>query len=42
MNEKKWNDVDRSSRDLVKAFFWAVKADNIEDSRGNCSYDLKV
>lgn len=42
MNENKWNDVDRSSRDLVKAFFRAVKADKIEDSRGNCSYDLKV
>ena len=42
MNEKKWNDVDRSSRQLLKAFFRAVKADKIEDSRGNCSYDLKV
>ena len=26
----------------MKAFFRAVKADNIEDSHGNCSYDLKV
>ena len=42
MNENKWNDIDNSSRELVKAFFRAVNADNIEDSRGNCSYDLKV
>ena len=42
MNENKWNDIDKSSRQLVKAFFRAVNADNVEDSHGNCSYDLKV
>ena len=42
MNDTKWNDIDKSSRELVKAFFRAVKADNIEDSHGKCSYDLKV
>lgn len=42
MNEKKWNDIDKSSRELLKQFFKAVKADKIEDSHGNCSYDLKV
>ena len=26
----------------MKAFFRAVDADKVEDSRGNCSYDLKV
>ena len=26
----------------MKAFFRAVNADNVEDSHGNCSYDLKV
>ena len=26
----------------MKAFFRAVKADNVEDSHGKCSYDLKV
>ena len=42
MDDTRWNDIDKSSRELVKAFFRAVKADNIEDSHGNCSYDLKV
>ena len=42
MDDTKWNDIDKSSRELVKAFFIAVKADKIEDSHGNCSYDLKV
>ena len=42
MDDTKWNDIDKSSRELVKAFFRAVKADKIEDSHGNCSYDLKV
>ena len=42
MNDTKWNDIDKSSRELVKAFCRAVKADKIEDSHGNCSYDLKV
>ena len=42
MDDTKWNDIDKSSRQLVKAFFRAVNADNVEDSHGNCSYDLKV
>ena len=42
MDDTKWNEIDKSSRELLKQFFKAVNADKIEDSHGNCSYDLKV
>ena len=42
MNEKKWNDIDRSSRQLFILYLKAIKATDIEESHGNCSYDIKA
>ena len=42
MNEKKWNEIDKSSRELFILYLKAIKATDIEESRGNCSYDIKA
>ena len=41
MNEKKWNEIDKSSRQLFILYLKAIKATDIEESHGNCSYDIK-
>ena len=42
MNEKKWNEIDKSSRQLFILYLKAIKATDIEESHGNCSYDIKA
>ena len=42
MNEQKWNEIDKSSRELFIQYLKAIKATDIEESHGNCSYDVKA
>ena len=42
MNDKKWNEIDKSSRQLFILYLKAIKATDIEESHGNCSYDIKA
>ena len=42
MNDTKWNDIDKSSRQLFILYLKAIKATDIEESHGNCSYDIKA
>lgn len=42
MTEQDWDNIDKSSRELVKSFLKTIGAESIEDSHGNCSYDLKA
>ena len=42
MNQKKWNEIDKSSRQLFILYLKAIKATDIEESHGNCSYDIKA
>ena len=42
MNEKKWNEIDKSSRQLFILYLKSIKATDIEESHGNCSYDIKA
>ena len=41
MTKKKWRDIDKKSRTLVKKLLRSIGATTILDSCGNCSYDLK-
>ena len=41
MTQQDWEEVDRSSRTLIKKFLEAIGATEIQDSVGNCSYDIK-
>lgn len=40
MTEKDWDEIDRSSRTLVKQWLKSIGMSNIADSHGNCCYDL--
>ena len=42
MNDTKWNDIDKSSRQLFILYLKSIKATDIEESHGNCSYDIKA
>ena len=42
MNDTKWNEIDKSSRQLFILYLKAIKATDIEESHGNCSYDIKA
>ena len=41
MTKKKWADIDRKSRTLIRKLLRSIGATTIFDSQGNCSYDLK-
>lgn len=40
MTENDWNEIDRSSRILIKQWLKSIGMTDIEDSHGNCCYDL--
>ena len=42
MTQKKWRDIDKKSRELVKKLLRSIGATVISESQVNCSYDLKV
>ena len=41
MTQKKWRNIDRKSRELVKKLLRSIGATTIFESQVNCSYDLK-
>ena len=41
MTKKKWANLDKKSRTLVRQSLRSIGATTIYDSCGNCSYDLK-
>lgn len=40
MTDRDWEQVDLTSRDLVKALFKRLGASDIRDTHGECSYDI--
>ena len=41
MTKKKWRNIDKKSRTLVRKLLRSIGAETILDSCDNCSYDLK-
>ena len=41
MTQKKWKNIDKKSRELVKKLLRSIGATTIFESQVNCSYDLK-